>query len=170
MTNATHDPSTAPIDSVPSVDHLRDHRTVDVHVDREVVDTDRFETVQELPDMAPVGVVADDGTVLFTRIRADCDRKLPTPNVQPGDDYAAIARDWVRRQAGLEIELTAVEGIWRYEAEHPERDEVARRSFVVFRATVSDTAPEAGEAHDAGWYDAVPDDAVRVPGTDRFFA
>lgn len=161
----------SPTDSFTDPETLRERDDVEVHRDAEVVDRETFEVVDDLDHVAVVGVTNDDDEVLLMRVTDDCDLKLPTPSVAPGEDYAEAAREWVAEQAGLRIELDALEAAWRYEARHADEDRATERYFVVYGASpASDGEVGTGEAEAAGWYDDLPDGATPAPGTDLFFA
>lgn len=161
---------------ITELDALRDRHEVPHSVETEVVDGDLVETIERLENLAVVGVTNDRGAVLLLRVTEDCELKPPTPSVAPDEDYAATARDWVESQAGFPITLEAVEGLWEYKAQLGDGTRSASRSFVVFSAVPADDAPDSaladpagGAAAEAAWYDEFPNEAVKPPGTDRFF-
>lgn len=165
----------------PITDHesLRDRDDVPFHEVTDVVDGETVETVAGLDDMAPVGVEDEAGEVLVMQVTEDCAWKIPSAAVEPGADYAATARHWVADQAGLEITIDEIAGVWRFEVRAEDGSEVATRNFVVFRATPGagdPSTPESGtgaigdgSATDVGWFDELPAEAEAVPGTDLFF-
>lgn len=165
----------------PISDHesLRDREDVPFHEVTEVVDGETVETVAALDDMAPVGVVNEAGEVLVMRVTEDCAWKIPLAAVEPDADYAARARQWVADQAGLEISVDGIAGVWCFTVRDEDGGGEATRNFVVFGAThapgdpsASDTSSDDfadGSATEAGWFDQLPADAEAVPGTDLFF-
>lgn len=175
---STPDESAADTVSLTDPESLRDRDDVPFYEDQDVVDEETYETVSNLDDLAPVGVTNDAGDVLVMRVTEQCDRKIPSAGVEPGEDYAAAARRWVAEQAGIEIELDAIEAVWRFEARLDGETSGAFRHFVVFSGSPVDGSsdgdgngglPEDREAVEAGWFDELPDEAALVPGTDLFF-
>ncbi|WP_224269850.1 NUDIX hydrolase [Haloprofundus salinisoli] len=167
--------STAPTDlgSCSDLESLREHADVPFHERTDRVDNDTFGVVADLDDMAPIGVTNGDGSVLVLRVTESCRWKIPSPSVAPGEEYADVARAWVEEQAGLAVTLDAVEGVWRYTARHEDGNRETTRNFVVFGATpgadVGIPVVDEGGAVDAGWFDELPANAERPPGTDLFF-
>ncbi|WP_254280327.1 hypothetical protein [Haloarcula marina] len=145
---------------------------VPVHEDTDTVDAKRFEQVAEMDDAAPVGVTNADGHVLLMQVTDTCDWKIPMAAVGADEDYVAEARAWVETNAGIEVDIEGVEGVWRYEARLEGGDGTAEREFVVFSASTADPSPAVpgadGGAHAAAWVSELPDDAALVPGTRLF--
>ncbi|WP_049921467.1 NUDIX hydrolase [Halopiger djelfimassiliensis] len=167
-TDETGEPSA--IDAITDLETLRARSDVPVHEEINVVDRETVETVAELNNMAVTGVSDDTGAILLMRVTGTCGLKPPSASVAPGDDYAAAAREWVETQAGFEIDLDAVEGVWDHKVRPEDGDRTARRSFVVFSATpVTDPSDAEPEADDTGWYDELPAEAVEPPGWQAFF-
>lgn len=178
MTSKPTDETTtsSAVESVTDLERLRDRPDVQFHEETECVDSELFETLEGLDDMAVVGVTNSDGDVLLMRVTEECARKLPTPEVGPGEDYAAAARNWVESQAGLAITLDSLECVWCHEARLEGTERTTTRAFVVFGATpgvdedgVVETTAEHPEAHAVGWFAELPDDAAVAPGTRLFF-
>ncbi|WP_224447475.1 NUDIX domain-containing protein [Haloprofundus salilacus] len=170
MENTSETTDVGPIADIESL-HGRDD--VPFHEQTDLVDDETFDVVADLDDMAPIGVTTDDGSILVMRVTDTCRWKIPAPSVAPGEGYAKAAQRWVAEQTGLGVTLDAVEGVWSYTVRLENDDRKATRNFVVFSATpeTSSTTPnvEAGDAVDAGWFDALPENAERPPGTDLFF-
>jgi hypothetical protein len=179
MTDATAstDASTA-IDSVVDPESLRD-ADVPFHEDSDIVDTETFETVADLGDLAPVGITNDDGEVLLLRVTDTCDRKVPTAAVEAEQAFGQAAVEWVDTCTGLEITLNGIVGVWSYEVRLEDSDRTASRTFVTFSGSLVEgesprpvPTPDVSEddaAVEAGWYDEMPEDAVPAPGTASFF-
>ncbi|MBX0323028.1 NUDIX domain-containing protein [Halomicroarcula sp. F13] len=148
---------------------LRDSDDVPFHEDTETVDETTLDRLEAMDDMAPVGVTDEDDETLVMQVTETCDWKIPAASVGPDDDFAATARRWVETNAGVAVELTAVEGVWRFEARSADSDRTAERYFVVFAASPAESRNADGEAVDIGWFTDLPADAVAVPGTDLFF-
>jgi ADP-ribose pyrophosphatase YjhB (NUDIX family) len=172
-----------PTDSSRAVSPFTDPRDltarddVPVHVDRDVVPSDQFDTLTDLDDMAIVGVTRDDGRVLLRRLTADCDWKLPVVDVAADEEFVAAALSAVEDVVGLPVALEGVAGVWRLEAE-TEDGRTTTREFVVFEgAPASDPAaldlPVDVAADDApaevGWFEAFPEGGAPLPGNDLFF-
>ncbi|SDJ44329.1 hypothetical protein [Natronorubrum texcoconense] len=164
------------VESVTDLESLRDRPGVQFHEETERVDSELFETLETLDDMAVVGVTNGDGDVLLMRVTEECALKLPTAEVGPDEDYAAAARNWVESQAGLEITLDSLEGVWCHEGRLEGTDRTTTRAFVVFGATpevdedgTDGTTDKRTEAYTVGWYAELPTDAAVAPGTRRFF-
>lgn len=170
---------TAPIESIIDHESLRNRDDIPFHEETDLVDGETLELVENLDDMAPVGVTNDEGEVLLMRVDEDCAWKIPSPSVGPSEDYAEVARRWVTEQAHLTIVLDAVEGVWCYAARLENEDHEATRNFVVFSASpVTDgtamddsntDTPEENTATAVGWFDELPADAEEPPGTRLFF-
>ncbi|MBV0923202.1 NUDIX domain-containing protein [Halomicroarcula limicola] len=175
--------TTAPTDYPSVPDHLTDPEPlrgdVPFHEESDVVDEAVLDRLDELDDMAPVGVTNDDREVLVMRVTDDCRWKIPSSAVAPGEDYAEAARQWVENNVGLDVELDGVVGVWRYEAQSAGGDRTATRNFVVFGASPAnedgggklpaDGVDAADAAAEVGWFTELPDGAEAVPGTDLFF-
>lgn len=172
MTPPPTDETAAPteIDAITDLETLRARSDVPVRRETDVVDRETLETVAELDNMAVTGVTDEAGAVLLMRVTETCGLKPPSASVAPGDDYAAAAREWVETQAGLEIALDAVEGVWDLEVRLEDGDRTARRSFVLLSATpVTDPGDAEPEAYHTGWYDELPEEAVEPPGSRLLF-
>ncbi|WP_284008457.1 hypothetical protein [Haloarcula pelagica] len=171
----THDIDDRPIDSITDPDTLLDSGDVSVTEDTAVVDEETVEFVADAPDMAPVGVTTG-GETLVMRVTEDCSWKLPSSNVAPEASFAESAREWVRTNTGLDISIESVAGCWRHRLSSRETDRTATRHFVVLAASPSvdgqapavpvDDGPD--RAAEAGWFERLPDDGARVPGTGLF--
>ncbi|WP_440770451.1 NUDIX domain-containing protein [Natronorubrum sp. DTA28] len=164
------------VESITDLERLRDRPDVQFHEETERVNSELFETLETLDDMAVVGVTNGDGDVLLMRVTEECALKVPTPEVGADEDYAAAARNWVESQAGLEITLDSLVGVWCHEARLEGTERTTTRAFVVFGATpevdgdgIVETTAEHPEAHAVGWFAELPDDAAVAPGTRRFF-
>lgn len=179
MTTQSSGESAETAESITDPESLRGRDDVAIHEDAERVDGETFDLVADLDNMAVVGVTNDDGEVLLMRVTEDCELKVPTASVAPGEDYAEAARQWVRAQTGFAIELDALEAAWHYEARHEDEERVASRYFVVFSASpatdgtdIDDPAIdglEDGDAEAIEWFAELPDDAAEAPGTRLFF-
>ncbi|WP_276271595.1 hypothetical protein [Haloarcula litorea] len=150
---------------------------VPFHVRADTVPESVVDEVDGMDDLAPTGVVAPDGTVLATRVEDDCALKIPCAAVGADDAYGVAAREWVEGLTGLDVGLDGVEGVWTIELTSEESDRTATRHFVVCRASpvdadrrppVPDQSVPAEDRPAAGWYESLPDDAERPPGTDLF--
>lgn len=157
------------VEAITDPESLRGRDGVAFHEDADTVDEEAFAFVDDADDMAPVGITNDDGAVLLMRVDEDCSRKIPSVEVGPGEEYGRAAREWVEEQAGIDVELDAVEAVWRYEARLEGEERAATRYFVVFGATpASGEGTALADTHEAEaveWFEELPDDAVEVPGT-----
>lgn len=172
-------PETAAVESITDPESLRGRTDIRFHEETDFVDKETFDMVDGLDNLAVVGVTNDDGDVLVMRITEDCAQKMPLSSVKPGEDYAEAARQWVAEQTRLTIMLDAVEAVWRYEFQLENEERKTTRNFVVFSASpvtdemaVDDPADDILEESDAaavGWFDELPDDAEKPPGTQLFF-
>lgn len=141
----------------------------------EETDTAPAEAVDSLADLADVAAVGieHDGEVLLRRLTETCAWKLPVATVADGEDYVRAIREQVQGALGP-VEVRTVEGVWRVRVRAADADRTAARTFVVFRGTLAEHVDPgaipvpADGVHDAGWFDALPEDAETVPGTDRF--
>lgn len=168
--------ATTAVESITDPESLRGRDDVEFHEDTDVVDGETFDTVEDLDNVAVVGVTNADGEVLLRKLTEDCSRKLPILPVDSGEDYAEVARRAVEENTGLPIELDALEAAWYFEARLEDEERAATRYFVVFSASpatdgtgVEADIPEERDAAAVDWFDEVPDDAVEVPGTRLFF-
>ncbi|WP_135302609.1 NUDIX domain-containing protein [Haloarcula amylovorans] len=173
----------SPTDERSVPDHITDPESlrndVPFHEESDVVDEEVIDQLDDLDDMAPVGVTNDDGEALVMRVTDDCRWKIPSSAVAPGEDYAEAARQWVETNTGLDVELDGVAGVWRYEVQSAGGDRTATRTFVVFGASPAsgdgggelptDDVDPAAAAAEAGWFRELPEGAEAVPGTDLFF-
>jgi ADP-ribose pyrophosphatase YjhB (NUDIX family) len=176
MTAYTTDDST----DVPDIHAITDPSTlrdeVPFHEDTDVVPEETFEAIRDADDMAPVGVTTDDGETLVMQVTDTCAWKIPSSSVAPEESFADAAREWVRTNTGLEIDIESVAGVWRLDVRLDGSDRTASQHFVVFEASPvsDDPAPpvpidgDDDRALDAGWFTDLPEDGARVPGTDLF--
>ena len=161
----------------PITDHetLREYDGVPYHEESDVVDAEIVDFQADAPDLAAVGVTNDDRQVLLRRLTETCSWKLPVASVAPDEDYAAAIRDQIPETIGLTVALETVAGVWDLHVRTEDGEQTASRAFVVFGGTSLDgydldaATPEGDGVEDAGWFDALPEDADRVPGTDLFF-
>ncbi|WP_327051622.1 NUDIX domain-containing protein [Halomicrococcus gelatinilyticus] len=169
---------TASVEPITDAETLRERDDVPVHDDEDVVDEGTLDVVDDLDDLAVVGVTNDDGAVLLRRLTEDCEWKLPVEEVARDEDYADAARRAVEEVVGLPVALHAVEAAWHFEARLADGDRTATRDFVVFSASPASDAPDLDDlpvdaAEDApaavGWFDELPADAEEAPGTRLFF-
>jgi ADP-ribose pyrophosphatase YjhB (NUDIX family) len=155
---------------------LRDHQDVPFHEESDVVDTETVEAVAEADDMAPVGVTNAAGEVLVMRVTDTCSWKIPTTAVGPDEDFDAAAREWVRRNTGLDIDLDGPLAVWRLRLRAEEVSaggQAASRYFVVYGVDLNDvpelpTADAPDPAAETRWVTDLPEGASEVPGTDLF--
>jgi 8-oxo-dGTP pyrophosphatase MutT (NUDIX family) len=176
---SSRDTSENTIGSITDPESFRNRDDVPFHEDRDVIDGETFEMLNDLGDMAPVGVTNNEGEVLLMKVNEDCTRKIPSASVAPDEDFVQSAQEWVEEQAGLTIAFDALEGVWYFEGQLENEEQTATRYFVVFSASpVADGSgddelagdiPEKHNAADVGWFDELPDDAAEVPGTQVFF-
>lgn len=159
--------------SVTDPETLRDREDVPFHEDTDVVDAETVETVAGLDDMAPVGVTNGAGRALVLRVTDTCSWKIPTSAVAPGEEFATAAREWVAANTGLAVDLDGPRAVWHLQVREDGGDRTASRYFVVYGASV-DGDPEVpatgapDPAAEAGWFEALPEGASAVPGTDYF--
>ncbi|WP_265111356.1 NUDIX hydrolase [Halosolutus halophilus] len=174
--DATSDSTT--VEPIVDPASLRDRDDVPFHEDTDTVDRAALDELAALEDLVVVGVTNERGAALLRKLTPDCAWKLPLVHVEPGDAYDDAARRAVETVVGLDVELDAIEGVWRFEARLEGGERTATRHFVVFSATpangtdVADLATsDSGEdvPADVGWFDELPDDAERAPGTELFF-
>lgn len=139
---------------------LLDRADVPVRERRETVDDDAFEDHESWDGMAVVGVTDDDGRLLLLR-REDGDHAiLPHHPVEPGDDYAAVARQATEEAANLPVTVEGVEHVRRVDFRHAaDEARTARRHDVLFRATpASDAAPTSDRGcWTATWSREIPE-------------
>jgi len=145
-----HDPTT-----------LLDRDDVEVTERRADVDDDHLENTADWAGMAVVGVTDDAGRLLLLE-REDGDHAiLPHGPVDPGEDFAAVARRAVAETATLPATIAGVERVRRVELRHvDDPDRTASRFDVLFRATPTDDAPAPSSDRDdwdATWRRTVPD-------------
>jgi hypothetical protein len=179
MTTERSDRTSDAVESIRSLQTLRDRDDVPVHDDEDEVDRETLDAVADLDDLAVVGVTTDDGEVLLRRLTADCEWKLPVTDVAADEDYADAARRAVEDVVGIPVDLDAVEAAWHFEARLADGKRTATRTFVVFSASPAsegtglDDPPLDVPAEDApadvGWFDVLPENAEAAPGTDLFF-
>jgi len=157
------------VDAVTDPTTLRDNPDVPFHEETDVVDEETLQTVAGLDDLAPVGVVNDDGEVLFLRVTDDCELKIPSAAVPTDAPFGPTAREWIRDQAGIEVELDGPHGVWHFEVRLADGERTAERYFVLFGATPVGETSEAADAAAVEWAATLPDGAVEAPGTRQFF-
>lgn len=167
MTSSNEDPVPGPIYDPES---FRDCADVPFHEDRDTVDEETLDTLDEMDDMAPVGVTDEEGETLVMQVTETCDWKIPAPTVGPGEDFSTAVRQWVETNAGIVVELDSVEAVWHLEARNPDGSRTAERYFVVFGASPKPGRSSGdGDAEGTEWHTDLPADAVAVPGTGLFF-
>ncbi|NHN61318.1 MULTISPECIES: hypothetical protein [Halorussus] len=171
------DTSTEATDDVPPTDSLTDPETLrdreDVRFTEEtVVRGDRDHCATDIAGRAVVGVTDGAGAVLLAIHEADQVGMLPHGPVDPGDDWAEVARDTVEPVTGVPFELDGVEVVRELDHVVEGEDEPHSSTHnVIFRASLADAAArEADPSLDendhwnAGWFDEVPDELVPDEG------
>lgn len=173
---STETAESAVSESIVDPESLRDDDGVVFEADTDVVDAETFDRVEDLADLAIVGLTNETGEVLLRKLTPDCSWKLPCRAVDPGDDYVAAANQTLVNQVGPEATLDTVIGVWSLEARTEDGTRSTTRNSVVFRATQTLDGPEpsavapGGEAvADADWFEQPPEGVPQLPGTDRFF-
>lgn len=172
MTTDSPEAAAQTVESFSDPESLREREDVPFHEERDVVDEETIDVLQDLDDLAPVGVTNDDGEILVTRITETCAWKIPSSAVSPDEDFPTATREWVQQNTGLSISLDGIEGVWHFDLRTEDEERTASRYFVVFSATPlgdeSLDARPADGAEEAGWFEELPEGAERVPGTDLF--
>lgn len=176
---SSRDTSENTVGSIIDPESVRDRDDIPFHEERDIIDRETFEIVDDLDDMAPVGVTNDEGEVLLMKVTEDCDRKIPSASVSPDEDFVRSAQQWIEEQTGFTIAFDGIEGIWHFKGRLENEEHTATRYFVVFRGSPvaeegdvddpTDVIPEEHGAADIGWFDELPDDAAEAPGTQLFF-
>lgn len=163
------------IESVVDYGSLRDRDDVPYHDETDVVDRETVEAVDDLPDLAAAGITNPDGELLLRRLTDSCSWKIPVETVGPGEDFAAAIAAHVEATVGFAVELDAIVGVWDIGVRTDDGEQSAARGFVTFRASpVSDdydldaATPGGDPVEEAGWFDALPEDADVIPGTELF--
>lgn len=168
---------TATVESITDPESLRDRDDVPFYENTNVADEEMLDVLDDLDDVAVVGITNEDGAVLLRKLTEDCSWKPPMIPVASDEEYAATARRTVAENTGLTVELDALEGVWRYEDRLEDGERTATRSFVVFSASPSpdepdgtvDSIPEENDLAAGEWVDELPADADEPPGTRLFF-
>ena len=180
------DTSPEPTDDVPPTDSLTDPETLrdreDVRFAEEtVVREDRDHCATDIAGRAIVGVTDGAGAVLLTIHEADSVGMLPHGPVDPGEDWAEVARDTVELVTGVSFEIDGVELV--RDLDHVVEGEAEPHSStynVIFRASLADEAARAADPSldendhwNAGWFEEVPEelmpDAGRIEDDVRLF-
>lgn len=171
---------TVAVETLTDAASLLEESPVPCHVDSQVVDSDTVDALAAMDDVAVVGVTDEDGRVLLRKLDPDCAWKLPLSPVGNDDDagdVADAAHRAVEGVVGLPVALDGIEGVWRLEAREQGEGETARtasREFVVVSASAAPDAPAlddvaADDLAGVGWFETLPANAERAPGTDLFF-
>ena len=175
MTANTHSDASETLAPITDADALRNREDVSVHENVDTVPGEVVDQLAEMPDLASVGITNDDGQVLLRRLTETCSWKVPTASVAPDEDFAAAIRVQVLETIGLTVELPSVAGVWDITVQAADGERTASRTFVVFEGTVTDDDYDLDDATPAGdpvvaadWFDALPEGADEVPGTDLF--
>lgn len=113
----------------------------------------------EAAGRAIVGLTAPDGRVLLVTNPEAEHALLPNAVVEPGEDWAAAARDRISGMAGIDPTLEAIELVRR--VEHVvDGETVSTTHHVLFAASAPDDRIPDGLCDDndweLGWYDRVP--------------
>jgi ADP-ribose pyrophosphatase YjhB (NUDIX family) len=174
-TDAHGDGPSNPVEPITDTDALRDRDDVPYHEPVDIVPEEVVDRMDDLPDLASVGITNDDG-VLLRRLTETCSWKIPTASVAPEEDFTAAIRDHVSETVGLTVELVSVAGVWDVTVETEGGNHSATRTFVVFEGAVPSgdddldaVRPAEEPVEAADWFDELPDGADEIPGTDRFF-
>jgi hypothetical protein len=139
---------------------LLDREDVDVRDRHETADDEQFADHESWAGMAVVGITDDDGRLLLLRHEDDDHAILPHRPVEPGDDYAAVAREAAAEAADLQVTLDSVERVRRVEFSHADDDARTTRRFdVLFRASLDGDGTPTSERDcwTATWAREVPD-------------
>lgn len=177
MEEDTARPHQSTTDLGPIVDHesLRGSDDIPFHEDREVVDAEDIQKLASLDDLAGAAVTNTAGDLLLRRLTDTCSWKIPVATVGPDEDFAAAVTDHVRETIGFDLELDGIAGVWDIRLRTADGDRTASRAFVTFAASpasgqydLAGVTPEGEPVAEAGWFDELPAEADRIPGTDQF--
>lgn len=174
--NAHGDAPPTALAPLTDVDALRDRDDVAFHETVDTVPVEVVDQMADLPDLASVGITNDGGEVLLRRLTETCSWKIPSASVAPDADFVAAIRDQISETIGLTVAIESVVGVWDITVQTEDGERTASRAFVVFEAAVTDgdydlddATPAGDPVEEATWFDALPDGAEEVPGTDLFF-
>lgn len=135
---------------------------------------DRDHCGTETAGQAIAGVENDAGELLLLVNREEGIALLPHGSVGQEDDWIAAARDGVRGQTGIAVEVDGIETVRRVEHVLEDEDEShATTHHVVFRGTATGgeireckrSADAGSDPWTAGWYDGLPDGVELPEGT-----
>jgi hypothetical protein len=161
MTANTHrdgSPDDAPTDlSDPAT--LRDDDAVAFRESTAVADAEHFENHAEWDGMAIVGVTDDAGRLLLLR-NEDDHAILPHRAVEPGDDYAAVAREATEEAVDLAVEIEAVERVRhvRYRLGDDESRRTERYDVLFHAVPRTDATPSSDrDCWRTVWADEAPE-------------
>lgn len=162
------------IDELPDPEALRDRDDVDYREDTVVHDEAHLELNESIDGRAIVGLTDAEGRLLLRRAGCDDDLVLPHPPVEPGEDFAAVARRGIDELAGIDVVVDGVERVRRVEF-RLEGDEQRRTTVhhVVLRAspradaTGAEAALDVTGTPDVDWFDEAPESVPEgEPGAD----
>lgn len=175
MTENTTEDAPEGVSSVVDHESLRNHDEIPFHEDRAVVEKDLVETFAEMDDLAAVGVTNPAGELLCRRMTETCSWKIPVETVDAEDDFAEAILSHVEETLGFSLELDDVAGVWDSQLETEDGTKSASRAFVTFSASpASDSydlvaaTPTGESVEEAGWFEELPEEASKIPGTDLF--
>ncbi|NEU58017.1 NUDIX hydrolase [Halorussus sp. MSC15.2] len=167
-TETTDDVS--PADSLTDPERLRDRADVPF-TSEEAMHDDRDHCNTDTAGRAVVGLTNDAGDVLLAVHKEESVAMLPHCGVEPGEDWAAVARGTVEITTDLPFELDGVEAVREIDHFAEGEDEPHATTYgVVFRASVAGDPDTADPSHDenehwdADWFDAVPENTPEGSG------
>ncbi|WP_435181892.1 hypothetical protein [Halorussus sp. AFM4] len=160
-----------PTDSLTDPERLRDREGVRF-TEETVVREDRDHCATDVAGRAVVGLTDGAGAVLLAIHETDAVGMLPHGPVDPGEDWAEVARDTVELVTGVPFELDGVEVVRGLDHVAEDEDEPHASTYnVVFRASLADEAARATDPSldendhwNADWFDSVPDDLLPDDG------
>lgn len=163
------------VDELTDPESLRDRDDVRYRERTVVHDEEHLELNEPIDGWVMVGVANEEGEFMLTHNACNDVWLLPHARVDPGEDYAAVARREVEAVAGVDAAVRGVDHVRRSEF-RLEGDEERRTVAhdVVVRASIAadEVIPDGHEvdrpyASDLGWFEETPENVPEDdPGED----
>lgn len=154
---------------------LRNKDGISYEEQTDEVPEDVVDQVEDLADLAGVGITNPGGEVLFRRLTDTCSWKIPVETVADEADFKSSIISHTEETLGVPIEVGEIKGVFDIQLRTKGGEKNASRGFVIFSGSITtenydlnDIASGSNTVEEAGWFNEIPSDADHVPGTELF--
>lgn len=154
---------------------LREKDGISYQEQTDEVPEDVVDQVDDLADLAGVGITNPSREVLFRRLTDTCSWKIPVETVSDEADFKSSIISHTEETLGVPIEVGEIKGVFDIQLRTEGGEKNTSRGFVIFSGSITtenynldDIASGSNTVEEAGWFSEIPSDADHVPGTELF--